>query len=78
MAQRKPEEKTTLDQVLKLADQLTPEEQDQLVEQMKLQWLRRAADQAEESLAQGKVYSEEEVMAFLDEHHRQRLERQKK
>lgn len=30
MAQRKPEEKVTLDQVLQLVDKLTPEEQEQL------------------------------------------------
>jgi hypothetical protein len=53
MAQRKPEEKTTLDQVLKLADQLTPDEQEQLVEQMKLHWLRRELGKAAESLDRG-------------------------
>ena len=30
MAQRKPEEKVSLDQVLKLVDQLSPEDQDEL------------------------------------------------
>jgi hypothetical protein len=42
VAQRKPEEKTTLEQVINLANQLAPEEQEQLVERIKLQWLRRA------------------------------------
>jgi hypothetical protein len=46
--------------VLKLVENLTAEAQEQLVEQMKLQWLRRAADQAEESLAHGRVVSQEE------------------
>ncbi len=66
MAQRKPEEQTTFDQVLKLVENLTPEAQEQLVEEMKLQWLRQALDQAEESLAQGKVVSQEELDKRLD------------
>lgn len=53
MAQRKPEERTTLNQVLKLADQLTPEDQDLLVEQMKLNWLRRELGKAADSLDRG-------------------------
>ena len=64
MAQRKPEENMTLDQVIQLADRLTPEEQEQLVEQIKLKWLRRAIDEADESLARGESVSLEE----LDEH----------
>jgi hypothetical protein len=53
MAQRKPEDGTTLDQILKLADQLTPEEQEQLLEEMKLQWLRRELGRAADSLDRG-------------------------
>lgn len=78
MAQRKPEEKATIEQVLKLADQLTLDEQDKLVDELKLQWLRRALAQAEKSVAEGRVYSEEEAMARLDEHRRQFLERHQK
>lgn len=72
MAQRKPEEKTTLDQVLKLADQLTPEEQEQLVEEMKLQWLRRALDEGEESVRQHGTRPAEEVFAELKERYERR------
>lgn len=72
MAQRKPEEKTTLDQVLKLADQLTPEEQEQLVEEMKLQWLRRALDEGEESIRQHGTRPAEEVFAELKERYERR------
>lgn len=39
----KKENKPTVNQVLKLVNQLSPEEQDQLVEEMKLEWLRREA-----------------------------------
>jgi len=66
MAQRKPEEQSTFDQVLKLVENLTPEAQEQLVEQMKLQWLRRAIDEADESLARGEVVSQEELDEHLD------------
>jgi DNA relaxase NicK len=67
MAQRKPEEKTSLDQVLKLADQLTPEEQEQLVEEMKLQWLRRELGKAEDELRRGEGVPAEQVFAELRE-----------
>ena len=43
-AQRKPDEQFTFDQVLKLVENLEPDAQEQLVEEMKLQWLRRALD----------------------------------
>ncbi len=36
MAQRKPEEQTTFDQVLKLVESLMPEAQEQLIDEMKL------------------------------------------
>ena len=48
MAQRTPEEKSTFDQVLTLVENLTPEAQEQLVEEMELQWLRRELGKAEE------------------------------
>lgn len=73
MAQRKPKEKTTLDQVLKLAHQLTPEEQEQLVEQMKLQWLRRALEEGEESLKLHGGIPAEEVLAELKQRAEDRL-----
>lgn len=78
MAQRKPEEQTTFDQVLKLVENLAPEAQEQLVEEMKLRWLRQALAQAEKSVAEGKVHSEEEALARLDEHRRQFLEKRNK
>lgn len=77
MAQRKPEEKTTLEQVLKLADQLTPDEQEQLVEEMKLQWLRRALDEGEKDSAEGRVVSLEELNQHLDSIRHEIIERQK-
>lgn len=76
MAQRKPEEQATFDQVLKLVENLTPEAQEQLVEEMKLQWLRRELSKAEESVTQGRVLTEEQLEARLHAKKRAILERQ--
>lgn len=65
-AQRKPDEQTTFDQVLKLVEHLTPESQEKLIDEMKLQWLRQAIDAADESLARGESVSVEELNAHLD------------
>ena len=78
MAQQKPDEKATLDQVLALVSQLTPEEQDFVVEELKLQWLRRAIGDAEKSVAEGRVHTLEEVEARLDATRREILERKNK
>ncbi len=67
MAQRKPEEKTTLDQVLRLVSQLTPEEQQILSEEFsKLLELRRKCAQAEASLDRGEGIPVEEVFAEFE------------
>ena len=78
MAQRKPEDPTTLDQVLKLVHQLTAEEQQELLEQLKLEDLRREIRKGIEASERGEVYTEEEVVAHLDNVHQEILERQKK
>jgi len=75
MAQHKPDEIATVDQVLALVSQLTPEEQDRVVEELKLQWLRRATGEAEKSVAEGRVHTLEEVEAQLDTTRREILER---
>jgi hypothetical protein len=77
MAQEKPE-RMSFDDVLKLVDPLSPEEQDKLAEEMKLQWLRRELDKAEESLAKGDMLSEEEVLQRLSAKRRELLDRQSK
>lgn len=78
MAQRKPEESVKVQQVLKLVDELAPEERDEVLYQLKLEDLRREIQKGIDSAERGELYSEEEVMAYLDEHHKQRLERQTK
>ena len=72
MAQQKPDNKTSLDQVLKLIDQLTPEEQEQLVEEVKLQWLRREVGKAEESLDRGEGRPADQVFNELKERYERR------
>jgi len=61
VAQQKPEE-TILDQVLRLAVKLPPEELDIVVEELnKLQNLRKKLQESEEDLAAGRVHSIDEV-----------------
>jgi hypothetical protein len=77
MTQHEPTEKVTLDQVLNLAHQLPPEEQEQLVQEMKLIWLRRAMDEAEKSAADDQVVSEEQIAQRLDDKRREILRKQR-
>jgi hypothetical protein len=77
MAQRKPEDLTTIDQALKLVENLTPAAQEQLVEDMKLQWLRKAIDEAEESIKQHGTIPAEEDFTRLEERYKRRRAEQK-
>jgi hypothetical protein len=70
MVQRKPEEQNTFDQVLKLVEDLSPEAQEQLVEEMKLQWLRSELGKAEAELRRGEGVPGEQVIAELRERNR--------
>lgn len=67
MAQRKPEEQNTIDQVLKLVENFTPAAQEQLVEEMKLRWLRRAIEEGEASLDQRGGIPSDNVFRRLEE-----------
>jgi predicted transcriptional regulator len=78
MAQPKPDQTSKLSQVLKLVDQLTPEEQQELLEQLKLEDLRREIRKGIEASERGEVYTEEEVLAHLDKVRQEIMERQKK
>jgi DNA relaxase NicK len=66
MAQPKPE-REKLDEILRLVDQLSPEEHEQLAEEMKLQWLRRELGKAEDELRRGEGVPAEQVFAELRE-----------
>jgi hypothetical protein len=70
MAQQKPE-RAKIDEMLRIVDQLTPEEHDKLDEEMKLQWLRRALDEGEESLRLHGGIPAEEVFKRLRERNAQ-------
>lgn len=70
MAQRKPKEETTLQQVMRLVTQLRPEEQEQVIEELKLQWLRREIKKAEDELDRGEGIPAEQVFAELEERYK--------
>jgi hypothetical protein len=68
MAQRNPEGKATLEQVLKLVSQLSPEEQEVLTEEFKkLQCLRQKMAEAAASLDRGEGIPAEKAFAELEE-----------
>lgn len=62
---KKKEDKPTVNQVLQLVHQLSPEEQDQLVEQMKLEWLRREVQKGIDEADRGEVVDGEELLEEL-------------
>jgi predicted transcriptional regulator len=70
VAQPKPEDRTQLDHVLKLVDQLSPEHQEQLVEEVKLQWLRREVQRGIEQADRGELIDGGEVFAALKERYK--------
>lgn len=65
MAQRKPDDKVTMDQILELADQLTPEDQEELIEEIKLRWLRREIQKGIGEADRGELVDGDEVFAEL-------------
>lgn len=66
MSQPKPDRKS-VDEILRLVDQLSSEEHDNLVEEMKLQWLRRELRKADDELKRGEGLPAEQVIAELRE-----------
>lgn len=66
MSQAKPE-RVSVEEVLNLVVQLTPEEQEQLVEEMKLHWLRREITKAEDSIEKDGGIPSNEVFRQLQE-----------
>jgi hypothetical protein len=73
-----PQEKPTVTQLLKLADQLTPEEQEELLGKLQLKELRREIQLGIDASNRGEVVSLEELNQRLDAKHAEILERQKK
>lgn len=68
-----PKDKPTVEQVLRLVDELTSEEREQVLEEMKLQELRSKLTKAEESIARGEGIPGEVVLAELRQRAEDRL-----
>jgi predicted transcriptional regulator len=64
---RQPKEKPTVDQIMKLVDQLTPEDRDQILEQLKMSNLRQAIQIGVEQADRGEVVDGEEVFRQMRE-----------
>lgn len=77
MAQEKPERRS-VEEILKLVEQLTPEEQEQLQDEMDRQWLRKALEEGEESYRRDGGIPAEEVFAELRERAQERLRQSQK
>jgi len=71
MAQPKPE-RISIEEILKLVEQLSPEGQEQLVEEVKLQWLRREVQKGIDSLDRGEGLDGDQVFAELKERYEHR------
>lgn len=56
MEKRKPEREATLENVLRLFNELGPEDQDRVAKELKLQSLRRELEKAEDQVARGKPF----------------------
>jgi hypothetical protein len=67
MAQPQPEERKTLDEVLKLVYKLSPEEQEKLLQEMKLRDLRHELQLGIDQLNRGEGIPGEKVFAEVRE-----------
>lgn len=68
-----PQEKPTVEQVLKLVEELTPDERAQVKHALDLQAIQERLRQAEESIARGEGIPGEDVLAELKERAEARL-----
>lgn len=64
MAQPKPE-RISVAEILKLVDQLSPEEHEQLVDEMKLQWQRREVQRGIDQADSGELIDGDIVFAEM-------------
>ena len=62
---KKKEDKPTVSQVLKLVHQLSPEEQDELIERVKLEWLKREVQKGIDEADRGEFVDGEELLEEL-------------
>jgi predicted transcriptional regulator len=75
MAQQEPEP-ITVKEILKLVDQLSPEDHEQLVEDMKLQWLRREVQKGIEQADRGELINGDDVFAELKQRFQSKSDQQ--
>jgi hypothetical protein len=68
VAQRKPEEHGTIEQVLKLVDGLSPEGREEVLYILKRDALRRDLQVGIDQANRGELFSEEDVLAQLKAH----------
>lgn len=73
MAQSKPEQ-ISIKEILKLVDQLSPEDQEQLAEAMKLQWLRREIQKGIDQADRGELIDGDVVFAELKQRYQSKSE----
>ena len=73
MAQPLPEERTTLNNVLKLVDKLTPEEREKLLQQLKLDDLRHKVQIGIDQADRGELIDGEELLDELRQRAEDRL-----
>ena len=77
MAQRKPEENAKIQQVLELVNQLSAEEREEFLYQLKFEDLRREIRIGIDQGDRGEVVSLEELNEHLDSIRQEIIERQK-
>jgi len=70
-----PQQKPTVDQVLKLVDQLTPEERDRVLDQLKMDNLRRAIQIGIDQADRGEGIPGDVVLAELRQRAENRLKK---
>jgi hypothetical protein len=63
MAQHKPEEQSTIDQVFKLVDQLSPEGREEVLQKLKLEELCIEIQKGIDSGERGELFPAEQVFA---------------
>ena len=73
MEQRQPEKEATLEKVLRLVNELCPEDQDKVAKELKLHWLRRELQRAEHQVARGETIPAEYVLVELRQRAEDRL-----
>jgi hypothetical protein len=73
MAHPKPD-RLSIKEILKFVDQLSPEDHEQLVDEMKLQWLRREVQKGIDQADRGELIDGDVVFAELKQRYQSQSE----